>query len=65
MIELVMHICLLTNNSKCHDEHLTFADAPVICVIAAQPIIAIYMERRPRWFVKKWTCRPAGQFSKT
>jgi len=64
-VELVLHICLLDDARKCRDESLTFADVSMItCMLTAQPVAAQHMERRPRWYLSKWSCRPAGLHAK-
>jgi len=66
MIELVLSICLLDDARKCRDESLTFADVSLLtCAVGGQAQIAQYMEHRPRWYVKRWSCRPAGTYAKT
>lgn len=61
MIELVFAICLLDDASKCREEHLTFGDVSLLtCAVGGQAQIASYMERHPRWYVKRWACQPAG-----
>lgn len=65
MIELAITICLFANTHKCRDEALTFSNVSVLtCLVGGQAQIAAYMERRPRWFVARWTCRPAGMIAK-
>jgi len=65
MVELVVTICLLDDAMKCREESLVFADvSQITCMVAAQPQVASYMERRPRWYVKKWACQIAGQHAK-
>ena len=63
MIELVMTLCLAAQPTKCRDEAMTIADesvTPLQCLMGAPPVIAQYMERRPRWVCRRWRCRPAG-----
>jgi hypothetical protein len=65
MVELVLSLCLLDDARKCREESLTFADVSILtCSIAGQSQIATYMERRPRWYVKRWSCRQAGLHAK-
>jgi hypothetical protein len=65
MVELIVSICLLDTANKCHEESLTFADVGLLtCMVGGQAQIAAYMERRPRWYVSRWSCRHAGQFAK-
>jgi hypothetical protein len=65
MVELVLSICLLDDARKCREEHMVFSDVSLLtCSVAGQAQVATYMERRPRWFVKRWTCQQAGRFAK-
>ena len=65
MIELTLIICLLDDANKCRDEHMTFQDVSLLtCMVGGQAQIASYMERRPRWYVKRWACEPAGKYAK-
>lgn len=65
MIELVLTICLLDDARKCREEALTFADVSLLtCAIGAPPIAAQHMETRPRWYLARWSCRPAGLHAK-
>ncbi len=65
MIELVLTICLLDDAKKCREEALTFADVSLMtCAMSGQPIAAQHMELRPRWYLARWSCRPAGLFAK-
>jgi hypothetical protein len=63
--ELTLIICLLDNANKCREEHMTFQDVSILtCAISGQAQVANYMERFPRWYVKRWTCDAAGKFAK-
>lgn len=65
MIELALTICLLDDARKCREESLTFTDVSVFsCMVGAQPVAAQHMELRPRWYLARWTCRPAGMHAK-
>ena len=65
MIELVLTICLLDDARRCREEALTFAEVSLMtCMVGAQPIVAQHMELRPRWYLSRWTCRPAGMHAK-
>lgn len=67
MLELAIVVCLLDNPGKCKDESLTFSAETLTqfqCMVGAPIEIAKWNERRPRWYAKKWTCRPAGQIAK-
>ena len=62
VIELALTICLLDDSRICREEHMTFANVSIFtCMIGGQAQIADYMQRRPRWYVSKWKCQPAGQ----
>jgi len=65
MIEIAITICLLDDALRCRDESLTYQDVSILtCMVGGQAEIANYMERRPRWYVRRWACRAAGQFAK-
>jgi hypothetical protein len=65
LTELALTICLLDDAQKCREEHMTFSDVSLLtCSIAGQAQVAHYMERRPRWFVKRWACQQAGKYAK-
>jgi hypothetical protein len=62
MIELVITICLLEEPFRCKNDHLTGFDQSLFsCMVSSQPVVAKYMETKPRWFAKKWQCLPTGQ----
>lgn len=65
MVELALTICLLDDARKCREETLVFADTSLFtCMVGAQPVAAQHMELRPRWYLSRWTCRPAGLHAK-
>jgi len=65
MIEIALTICLLDDGNRCHEEALTFQNVSILtCMVGGQTQIAAYMETRPRWYVRRWTCRPAGMYAK-
>lgn len=65
MIELAITVCLLDDALKCREESLTFQDVSILtCMVGGQAQIAAHMEKRPRWYVRKWACRSAGHYAK-
>lgn len=67
MLELVISVCLLEDPNRCKDVSLTYmADGagPFQCMMMSPVEIAKWNEANPKWYAKKWTCRPAGQFAK-
>jgi hypothetical protein len=67
MIELAIVACLLDQPGRCKDVSLVYmADAvtPMQCMMASGAEIAKWGAVNPRWFVRKWTCRPAGRWAK-
>jgi hypothetical protein len=68
MIELLLVVCLIDDPAKCKDVGLTYVAeslTPMQCLMQAQPEIAKWIDVHPRWQVRRWTCRPAGQIAKT
>lgn len=67
MIELVLSICLVENPALCREENLQYVAeslTPLQCVMGAQPEIAKWAERHPRWQVKRWSCHAASIYAK-
>jgi hypothetical protein len=67
MLELALVVCLTADHSKCKDVGLNYAAesvTPHACMMGAAPEIAKWADAHPRWYVKRWTCRPAGRFAK-
>lgn len=67
MLELAILVCLLDNPAKCKDVSLVYmaeSVTPMQCMMQSAPEIAKWAEYHPRWFAKKWTCRPAGRVAK-
>lgn len=67
MIELALIACLTAEPGKCKDVGLIFqaeSMTPKQCVMSAAPEIAKWTDEHPRWYVKRWTCRPAGTVAK-
>jgi hypothetical protein len=68
MIELALVVCLAADPTKCKDVGLVYDGESVTalqCVMRAPPEVAKWVDEHPRWQVKRWTCRPAGQYAKT
>jgi hypothetical protein len=67
MLELVVFACLHSDHAKCKEVSLTYLSettTPMQCMMSSAPEIAKWAEHHPRWFAKKWACRPAGRFAK-
>jgi hypothetical protein len=67
MLELAILACLHDNPSRCKDVSLVYmaeALTPMQCMMQSQAEIAKWIDYHPRWFAKKWTCRPAGRVAK-
>jgi hypothetical protein len=67
MLELVVSVCLIQDPSRCKDVSLVYSaemTTPMQCMMGAQPEIAKWMEGHPKWALKRWACRPAGQIAK-
>jgi hypothetical protein len=67
MIELFFLACLIDNPTLCRERELTFSGeglTPMQCMAASQPQLAAWREAHPRYFVKRWGCRPARLYSK-
>jgi hypothetical protein len=67
MLELLVTFCFLDDQTRCRDVSLTYMSesvTPMQCMMGSPPEIAKYVEAHPKWFAKKWSCRPAGKFAK-
>jgi hypothetical protein len=67
MLELILTTCLLEDHSRCKDVSLTYmseSTTPMQCMMMSPAEIAKWQEGHPKWFAKKWGCRPAGRFAK-
>ena len=68
MIELFAAVCLIDNPITCKDVSLIYsaeALTPMQCLMQAQPQVAKWIGEHPGWQIKRYSCRPAGQFAKT
>lgn len=67
MLELVVSVCLLANPSQCKEVSLVYlaeGTTPMQCMMASPTEIARWSESHPKWFARKWACRPAGHMAK-
>ena len=66
MIELVLSVCLLTLPDKCKDISLVTVEEinSAQCMMQAPPVTAEWITDHPKWTLKSWTCRRAGQIGK-
>jgi len=68
MIEIFLVACLIEDPSRCKDVSLVYSAEGVSlmqCLMMSPAEIAKWSEVHPRWFTKRWTCRPAGRYAKT
>ncbi len=57
----------LGRSFRCKDVSLTYmaeSMTPMQCMMASPSEIAKWAEGNPKWFAKKWSCRPAGRVAK-
>lgn len=67
MIELLVSVCLVDDPARCKEVSLANADegmSSMQCMMQAQPQIAQWIDVHPKWQLKSWTCRTAGQIAK-
>ncbi len=62
MIELVFIACLAAAPDRCEENTLQFLAplSPMACMMGAQPQLAQWSARHPKWRIARWACRPAG-----
>ncbi len=66
MLELVLLTCLMDDPNRCREVSLTYMAeglSPMQCIMMAPVEIAKWAEGHPKWFAKRWSCRPAGQIA--
>lgn len=66
MLELVISVCLFDNPKHCKEVSLSYMEEGVSqhqCMRKSPGEIAKWNEAHPKWFMKKWTCRPAGRYA--
>jgi hypothetical protein len=64
MLELALIVCLANDPAKCKDVGLIYSVesvTPYACMMGSMPEIAKWADANPKWYVKRWTCRPAGR----
>lgn len=67
MIELALVACLTADPTKCKDVGLVYdteSVTPMQCMMRAAPEVAKWTDEHPKWYVKRWSCRPAGKVAK-
>ncbi|HEX2840282.1 hypothetical protein [Hyphomicrobium sp.] len=67
MLELIVSVCLLEDHARCKDVSLTYmaeSVTPMQCMMQSPAEIAKWAEANPKWYAKKWSCRPAGRYAK-
>ncbi len=69
LIEIVLTVCALSAPNQCEDEHLQFAPGISMslkqCVMTAQPYIAQWINKHPKWLAVRWRCEYGGSEEKT
>lgn len=66
MLELVISVCLFEDPTRCKDVSLSYMAEGASqrqCMMMSPVEISKWNEANPKWFAKKWTCRPAGRFA--
>lgn len=58
MYELVVIACLLAEPAKCEEFYLSFErpTTAMQCLRGGQPRLARWIEQKPDWVIRKWTC---------
>jgi hypothetical protein len=59
MIELVLTVCLMTNNGLCRDQKIIPEENVSItqCMMGAIPTIAEWQKEHPKWIIQRWKCQ--------
>lgn len=62
LIELAVVVCLRADPNACEDRHFTFPNghSMVGCMVEAQPFLADWEAKHPRWTVRHWKCGRPG-----
>lgn len=62
MYELFFIACLIGEPNRCEEKALQYVEIPsaMACMIGAQPQLAEWVERHPKWRIAKWSCRSFG-----
>lgn len=67
MFELVLTVCSIVAGASCREEHPIRLNESVDlrgCMIASQIEGAKWAETHPNHYIAKYTCQPAGKFSR-
>jgi hypothetical protein len=58
MIQLVFVVCMSAAPLNCEERSLLYQDVtPAACLAGAQPELAKWSERHPKWRISSWKCR--------
>ncbi|SFU19652.1 hypothetical protein [Sedimentitalea nanhaiensis] len=58
MIELVFVACIVSAKQDCREHSLVYLDiTPMVCLMAAQPELAKWVQTHPAHRIKSWKCR--------
>ena len=60
MYELVLIVCLLAEPAVCKTQRMPFQEPTTImdCMWQGQARTVRWLERHPRWQLKRWRCSP-------
>jgi hypothetical protein len=67
MVEILFSVCHVTDPARCKEERLSFlaeSVSPHQCMTVGLLEIAKWSEAHPNWWVRRWTCGPAGRVAK-
>ena len=58
LVDLILTVCLISDPSRCHTEHLHFEGRGDLlqCTFLAPPQIAKWTEAHPKFRVARWRC---------
>lgn len=61
LFEIVMLVCLSGNPNACEERGITtdFKTQPM-CTMAAQPMMAAWLNQHPKYELRKWACVAQG-----
>ena len=64
-VELLVVMCLSANPTVCEEKSFLFENqgSLLACMVEAQPFLADWQAKHPKWTVRTWKCGLAGQTS--
>lgn len=60
MLQLVLHVCLLTAPASCHDEYLNSRARSIEQCMSDQVSMADWINHNPEFAIDRWRCVKAG-----